>query len=84
MNDEHENSVKIAVLQEQILGLREQQKAHNESTQGKFAIIESKIDSILSTVNHGRGAYVASLAVLGTVGAAALGIISWIINYFHK
>lgn len=38
MMDEHANTVKIAVLEEQIKGIREQQSAHAKDTRERFDI----------------------------------------------
>jgi hypothetical protein len=83
---EHEtvNAIKIAVLQEQIVGLREQQKAHNDTTQRRFNGLESKIDDLTAIMNRGRGAYAASMALAAGIGAVLIQLASIVTGYFHK
>lgn len=82
--DEHDNAVKIAVVEEQIKGLREQQSAHNSNTQNRFNTLEEKIDELFAVMNRGKGAYAASLAIAGAIGALALTVIGSIADYFHR
>lgn len=83
---EHEavNAIKIAVLQEQIVGLREQQKAHNDTTQRRFNGLENKIDELTAIMNRGRGAYAASMALAAGIGAVLIESITIVTGYFHK
>lgn len=83
---EHEtvNAIKIAVLQEQIVGLREQQKAHNDTTQRRFNSLEYKIDELTAIMNRGRGAYAASMALAAGIGAVLIESVSIVTGYFHK
>jgi hypothetical protein len=78
------NAIKIAVLQEQIVGLREQQKAHNDTTQRRFNGLESKIDELTAIMNRGRGAYAASMALAAGIGAVLIEFVNIITSYFHK
>jgi hypothetical protein len=82
--DEQDNAVKIAVVEEQIKGLREQQSAHNSTTQNRFNVIEAKLDELFAVMNRGRGAYIASVAIAGAIGAFVLSVISSIADYFHR
>ncbi len=82
--DEAQNAIDIAVLKEQINGLREQQKAHSEATKAQLNGMESKIDELTAVMNRGRGAYAASLVIAGAIGATALALISQISSYFHR
>ena len=66
----HEYHV-IAVLQEQIGGLREQQR-HNDTTQRRFNCLETKIDELTAIMNRGRGAYAASMALAAAIGAVLI------------
>lgn len=84
MTTETENAIAIAVLQEQVGGLREQQKAHNESTQNRFDKLEEKIDELTAVMNRGKGAYAASLAAAGIIGAGFLKGIDLLAGYFHR
>jgi hypothetical protein len=78
------NAIKIAVVQEQILGLREQQKMHNESTQKRFNNIETKIDELTAVLNRGRGAYAASMALAAAIGSVLMEGINIASSHFHK
>ena len=81
---EQTNALKIAVIQEQIAGLREQQRAHNDTTQRRFNALEVKIDDLAAIMNRGRGAYAASIAVATAIGAMLIEAVSFISSYFQK
>ncbi len=81
---ENENAIKIAVIQEQVLGLREQQKLYNDTTQRRFNGLEQKIDELTAIMNRGRGAYAASMALAAAIGAVLLEMANIIASYFHK
>lgn len=81
---EHDNAIRIAVIDEQIAGLREQQKAHNESTQKRFDGMEKKIDELTTVINKGKGAYAASMIMAAAIGAVILAFISWIFSQLHR
>jgi hypothetical protein len=81
---ENENAIKIAVIQEQVLGLREQQKLNNDTTQRRFNGLEQKIDELTAIMNRGRGAYAASMALAAAIGAVLLEMVNIITSYFHK
>lgn len=89
MNEERENAIKIAVLQEQIQGLRAQATAHAATTKeqfdkldgkvdAKFGAMGKKVDELLAVMNRGKGAYAASLAMSGVIGAAVLSAINYV------
>lgn len=80
---EHQNALKIAVIEEQINGLREQQRAHNASTQKRFDGMEQKIDELSAVMNRGRGAYAASMALAAAIGAVLIELVSVISSSFH-
>lgn len=80
---EHSNRVEIAVLKEQISGLREQHRAHNESTQKRFDTLEEKVDSLVAVMNRGRGAYAASMVLAGVIGAVILKYVAWALGAIH-
>lgn len=65
----HPHAVKIAVIEEQIAGLRAQQKAHSDAAQRRFDSMEHKIDELTAIMNRGRGAYAASMALAAIIGA---------------
>lgn len=81
---ENENAIKIAVIQEQVLGLREQQKLYNDTAQRRFNGLEQKIDELTAIMNRGRGAYAASMALAAAIGAVLLEMVNIITSYFHK
>ena len=78
------NAIKIAVVQEQILGLREQQRMHNDAAQKRFNSLEEKIDELTAILNRGRGAYAASMALAGAIGSAVMECLTLVSSYFHK
>lgn len=82
--DELQNALKIAVIEEQILGLREQQRAHNETTQKRFDRMEKKLDELTAIMNRGRGAFAASMAVAAALGALMIEAISFISSFFGE
>jgi len=63
-----DNTVKIAVVEEQIKGLREQQKSHADNTAQKFDMAFEKLDNITEAMNKGKGVFAASLFFAGVVG----------------
>jgi hypothetical protein len=65
----HPHAVRIAVIEEQILGLREQQRAHHETAQRRLESLEKKLDELTAIMNRGRGAYAASMALAAGIGA---------------
>lgn len=67
-----EHAIRIAVLEEQIRGIREQQKSHNRETQSRFDELDDKVDQLIAVMNRGKGAYAASLALAGMIGAVML------------
>lgn len=69
---EQEHAVRIAVLEEQIRGVREQQRSHNEVTQRRFDGLDSKVDQLIAIMNRGKGAYAVSLALAGIIGAVII------------
>lgn len=78
------NAIKIAVLQEQILGIREQQRAHNDSAQSRFNSLEDKLDEFTAILNRGRGAYAVSMALAAVIGATLLQAVGFVSSYVHK
>ncbi len=64
---EQENTIRIAVVEEQIRGMREQQKSHNAMTQRRLDEIEQKMDALIAVMHRGRGAYAASLMMAGLI-----------------
>lgn len=82
--NETSNAIKIAVIQEQVLGLREQHKASNDVTLIRLNALEEKIDELTAIMNRGRGAYAASMALAASIGAVVIEAISRMAAYFHR
>ncbi len=72
---EEGSSVKIARLEEQIQGMRDQQKASADNTEKLFNKLFTRMDSLEAAMNRGRGIFAASLTFAGAMGAAATAII---------
>lgn len=81
---EHANAMKIAVLEEQMIGLREQQRAHNAATQKRFDGMEKKLDELTAIMNRGKGAYAASMALAAGIGAILIELINMSSSFFHS
>lgn len=81
--NERENTVRIAVVEEQVKGIREQQRAHNVSAQRRFDAIEEKMDALIAIINRGKGAYAASLLLAGLIGGVVLKLGAVVAQYFH-
>lgn len=78
------NAMKIAVLEEQMIGLREQQRAHNAATQKRFDGMEKKLDELTAIMNRGKGAYAASMALAAGIGAILIELINMSSAFFHS
>ena len=81
---EHGHALKIAVIEEQIHGLREQQKAHSEAAQRRFDRMESKLDQLTAIMDRGKGAYTASMALAAAFGAVLIEGCSIAASLFHS
>jgi len=86
-----ENAIKIAVLEEQFRGLREQQKAHSDASIKRFdemmasqAAQTASLVKLEAIMNRGKGAFAASMMFAGAIGATALAVISWFLGLFHR
>ncbi len=77
----HPHAVRIAVIEEQMLGLREQSRAHNESTQRRLERLEKKLDELTAIMNRGRGAYAASMVFAAGIGAVIMKVIGSIVSF---
>ena len=82
--DEQQNALRIAVIEEQIGGLREQQRAHHSSAQSRFDRMERKLDELTAIINRGKGAYAASLVLAGLIGGFLLKLIGVMTAYFQR
>jgi hypothetical protein len=80
---ERSNALRIAVIDEQIKGLREQQRAHNESAQRRFDRMEIKLDQLAAGINRGRGAYVAAITVAAAFGTMLIEALRALLPIFH-
>lgn len=80
---EQQNAIDIAVLREQIGGLREQSRMHNEVTQKRFNNLETKIDELMGIMNRGKGAYAASMGLAAALGAALIEGFSSLTSLLH-
>ncbi|MCE9565860.1 MAG: hypothetical protein K8U57_27865 [Planctomycetes bacterium] len=72
--------MKIAVLEEQLRGIRQQQKTQAENTEKLFDKLFEEIDKLKAAMNRGRGVFAASLTFAGAIGAgitATLEYLSW-------
>jgi hypothetical protein len=72
MDDKMENAVKIAVLEEQIKGIREQQSSHAKDTRERFDDVANKLDELITMMNKGKGAYAVLFLLSGAIGAAVI------------
>ena len=80
MEQEHVNTIKIAVLEEQVGGLREQQKAHATATEKRFDAVDEKLEILVATLNKGKGAYGVLFLISGFIGAAIIQGASWVLS----
>ena len=81
---EQQNTVRIAVIEEQIHGLRHQQKAHNDSALRRFDSMEKKLDELTAIMNRGKGAYAASMALAAVIGAILIQVANFASSLFHS
>ena len=82
--DELQNALKIAVIEEQILGLREQSRVHNATTQKRLDRMEKKLDELTAIMDRGRGAFAASMALAAGVGAVVIEGVNFVHSLFQK
>ncbi len=82
--NERGNTVRIAVVEEQIRGIREQQKHHYAAAQRRFDDIDAKMDELLAVINRGRGAYAASLMMAGLLGGFIMKLGGVVAGFFHR
>lgn len=76
------NDIKIAVLEEKISGIREQQKAHAEKTDQSFKVVFTKLEDVLESMNKGKGVFAASLFFAGVIGGAVSKLMTIALNGF--
>lgn len=78
--DPMENAVKIAVLEEQIKGIREQAATHARDTRERFDSVDEKLEVLVATLNKGKGAYAVLFILSGMIGAAVIKMAGFIVN----
>lgn len=73
-------SIQVAVLAEQMNGLREQQKSHAETTTREISSLKADIKLLLEALNKGKGAYTTSLIVAGSLASA----LTWLLTHISQ
>ena len=88
MDKSIENAIKIAVVEEQVRGVREQQAAHAKDTRERFDLtnnkidnMDGKIDELLASLNKGKGAYAMLVIMSGLVGAVVIKVAGAVIHW---
>ncbi len=81
MESQDMHSVEIAIIKEQLSGLREQQKAHMETTGKLFDRVFERLDTVFETLNKGKGVYAASLVLAGIIGGAVVKGVATVITW---
>lgn len=84
MDDHMQNTVEIAVLKEQIKGIREQQAAHAKDTHERFDDMGHKLDELLAMLNKGKGAYAVLFLLSGALGAAVIKVGGLMLNWMKQ
>jgi hypothetical protein len=79
MATEH-NHVRIAVLEAELRGLREQHRAHAESTQQAIRALSEDVKALVAVMNRGKGAFGFAMLIAGTLGAAAVALVDYILR----
>ncbi len=75
---EQQNALKIAVVEEQVVGLREQLRLHNAAAQKRFDSMDRKLDELTAIMNRGKGAYAASMALAAGIGGIVMQLLHFI------
>lgn len=68
MNQQANSNERLVKVEVQLEGLREQQKAHAQDTRSRFEDVDSKLDTVIETLNKGKGAFAFALITAGTIG----------------
>lgn len=76
----NEHDVKIAVLEEQMRGIREQNKAQYDNLQSMLRKLFSEMDELKEAMNKGKGVFAASLTFAGLVGGAVSIALQWVLS----
>jgi len=72
------------VIEEQIVGLREQQRAYNATAQKRFDSMDTKLDELTAIMNRGKGAYAASMALAACIGAILIEVTNIVMSLIHS
>ncbi len=73
-----EGQVRIAVLESELRGLREQQREHAKETKDSIANLTRKVEELTEIMNKGKGAFSFAMLVAALIGS----FITTGINYF--
>lgn len=68
--------IKVAVLETELKGLREQQKAHATETQKALQSLSADIRDLMQVMNRGRGAFAFGLFLASAIGAGAMKVLT--------
>jgi len=79
--DDKENAIKIAVLESEMNGLREQHKAHAERTDQKLDKLTGQLSELVAIMNKGKGAFGFAMVLAATLGAATAAILEYFIFF---
>jgi len=86
MNDEHGNAIKIAVIEEQIQGLREQAKSHAATTKEQFENVIAKLEAVddrVAEIQTSAKVGWKTLVGIGSAVTALIGIAFTAAGYFR-
>lgn len=87
VNNDMANAIKIAVVEEQIKGLREQQASHAVDTRERFNemdkrfdLVQGTLDDLTTVLNKGKGAYAVLFMLSGLIGAGFIKFAGFLIG----
>lgn len=86
MMDEHQNALKIAVIEEQINGLREQARAHAATTKDQFDKVVRKLEEIgdhVAEIQTSAKIGWKTLVAIGSFVTGVIAIAASIMGYFR-
>lgn len=78
MTEEKDNAIEIAVVKEQISGLREQHKSQTEDMKRSIDALSKDVKELVGTMNRGKGAFGFAMVLAAGMG----GVASKVIDYF--
>ena len=79
MPDTQEGQVRIAVLEAELRGLREQQREHAKETKDAIATLTRKVDALTEIMNKGKGAFSFAMLVAAVIGSFLTAAINYLI-----